>query len=330
MLDFSKIYNSIGDKFPSRFHEKLELKLRYAGVEANTLTWLGARVLLVILFSLIGFLGYITLLDRTGYGIGIAISILLLILFGGLVYINIYFMLVNRTTKVERVLPDFLMLIVSNLHAGMTPYAAFVQAARPEFGPLYSEVKEAAARVGGKRSLDAALLALSDRFDSEIFRKTVNLFLKGIKAGGQLAKLLTANAEEIRRIQDLRAELISTTKTYTVFLAFIVIIVMPFLLSVGVNFLNTFVSIKSQIGTPEPGTQAVPIFSGEISITPQQMRDIAMIALGVTCLLAAMFMGIVRAGKAIYGLKYYPLLVVASIISFFITQEIVGKIITVG
>ena len=174
------------------------------------------------------------------------------------------------------------------------------------------------------------MLALSDRFDSEIFRKTVNLFLKGIKAGGQLAKLLTANAEEIRRIQDLRAELISTTKTYTVFLAFIVIIVMPFLLSVGVNFLNTFVSIKSQIGTPEPGTQTVPIFSGEISITPQQMRDIAMIALGVTCLLAAMFMGIVRAGKAIYGLKYYPLLVVASIISFFITQEIVGKIITVG
>ena len=44
----------------------------------------------------------------------------------------------------------------------------------------------------------------------------------------------------------------------------------------------------------------------------------------------SMFMGIVRAGKAIYGLKYYPLLVVASIISFFITQEIVGKIITVG
>ena len=328
-MDFSKVYNSIGDKFPRKIHEKLETTLRYAGVEANTLTWLGARVLLILLFSIIGFMGYLTLLDREGYTVALIIFSLLIILFSSIVYINLYFMIVNRTNKVERVLPDFLMLIVSNLHAGLTPFTAFVQAARPEFGPLYSEIKEAAAKVGGKRSLDTALLVLSDRFDSELFRKTVNLYLKGIKAGGQLAKLLIANAEEIRKIQDLRAELISTTKTYTAFLGFIVVVVMPFLLGVSVNFLTTFVSIQSQIGTPDTATTTVSIFSGQFSIRPEQMQNNAMIALAITCLLASMFMGIVRTGKPIYGLKYYPLLIIGATIFFLITQEIISKIITI-
>ncbi len=325
-MDFSKIYNSIGDKFPTGIHKYLETKLRYAGVEANTLIWIGERALLIILFSIAGFMGYLDL-DKN-YVNALAIFILLLVLFSVLIYINLFFMVVGRTNKVEKSLPDFLMLIVSNLHAGMTPFAAFVQAARPEFGPLYYEVKEAAARVGGKRSLDAALMTLSNRFDSEVFRKTVNLFLKGIKAGGQLGKLLAANAEEIRKIQDLRAELISTTQTYTVFLAFIVVIVMPFLLGVSANFLSTFISIKSQVGVPQDGAKAISIFSGNIGVTPQQMQIIAITALSITCLIASMFMGVVRNGKPLYGLKYYPFLIAAALIFFFITQAIIGNVIT--
>jgi len=289
---------------------------------------LGERVLLIILFGVVGFMGYLNL-DKN-YINATIIFVTLILLFSILIYINLFFMIVNRTTRVERLLPDFLMLIVSNLHAGMTPFAAFVQAARPEFGPLYYEVKEAAARVGGKRSLDAALITLSDRFDSEVFRKTVNLFLKGIKAGGQLGKLLAANADEIRKIQDLRAELITTTKTYTVFLAFIVVIVMPFLLGVSSNFLSTFISIKSQVGIPQEGVRAVSIFTGNVGITPQQMQAIAISTLVITCLIASMFMGVVRNGKPLYGIKYYPFLIVAALLFFFITQSVIGNIITLS
>lgn len=325
-MDLSEMYLNIGGRFPDSIHNSLETRLRYSGVETNTRIWLGVRTLLILLFSLAGFMGYINL-DKAGYGIATIVFIIVLILLSGLVYINLFFMVADRTTKVEKSLPDFLMLVVSNLHAGMTPFAAFVQAARPEFGPLYYEVKEAAARVGGKRSLDDALIALSNRFDSEVFKKTVNLFLKGVKAGGQLAKLLSANADEIRRIQDLRAELISSTKTYTVFLAFIVVFVMPFLLGVSVNFLSTFTTIQAQVGAPESGVLSVPIFSGKINITPPQMQAISLFALAATCLFASLFMGIVSVGKPLYGIKYYPFLVVAAFILFFVTQQIISRLV---
>lgn len=329
-MDFSKFYNGLGDKFPNSTHKSLEVKLRYAGIEKSTALWLGSRFLLIFLFSFLGLLGYINFIDKNNYFAAISIFAILLMLFGALVYVNLFFAVMNRTTKVERSLPDFLMLIVSNLHAGMTPFAAFVQAARPEFGPLYYEVKEAAAHVGGKRSLDAALIDLSSRFDSEVFRKTVNLFLKGVKSGGQLAKLLSTNAEEIRRIQDLRAELISSTQTYSVFLAFIVVFVMPFLLAVGVNFLNTFITIQSQIGSPDTAVQSISIFSGKVGITAEEMKSISIFSLAVTGLFASFFMGIVRSGRALYGLKYYPILVSAAFISFLITENILAKLITLG
>lgn len=328
-MDLSKIYNGIGGRFPAGMHRSLETRLKHAGVETNTRTWLGARILLILLFGLVGFMGYLNF-DKTGYGLAAAIFFIVFMLLSSLVYINLFFMVVDRTTRVEKALPDFLMLTVSNLHAGMTPFAAFVHAARPEFGPLYYEVKEAAAHVGGKRTLDDALVALSDRFDSEVFRKTVNLFLKGVKAGGQLAKLLNANAEEIRKIQDLRAELIATTKTHVIFLAFIVITVMPFLLGVGVNFLETFTVIQSQVGSPDSATQSVPMFSGKINVTPEQMKTIAIAALAVTCLFASLFMGVVGVGKPVYGLKYYPFLIAVSLIVFFVTQSIISRIVTLG
>ncbi len=329
-MALEKLYKSIGTKMPKSVHNWLAQKLRFAGTDVSTEHWFGSRFAIIFLFSLLGALGYLVY-SKKAYLVATGVFLVLMALLSLLVYVNLFFAITSRTKKVEEVLPDFLMLVVSNLHAGMVPFIAFVQAARPEFGPLYDEIKGAAARVGGKRSLDAALLDLSTRFDSELFKKSVNLFLKGIKSGGQLAKLLSENAEEIRRIQDLRAELITTTQTYTIFLAFIVVIVMPFLLGVSVNFLNTFTEIRSQVDRPDASaSQAVAIFSGEFGITPEEMKSIGFVTLVITCLIASMFMGVVSSGKMLYGLKYYPILLIGSLIFFVLTQEVLRSLISIG
>ena len=325
-MDFSKIYKTLGNKFPQRLQGYIQTKLTYAGIDTEAGLWIGSRFLLIALFGLAGMIGYLNL-DRFGYakamGIFLAVSVVLM----AIVYIRLFFAITKRTAAVERVLPDFLMLIVSNLHAGMAPFSAFIEAARPEFGSLYHELSDAASRVGGKRSIDAALIALSERFDSEIFRKTVRLFLKGIKSGGQLAKLIASNADEIRRIQDLRAELITTTKTYTIFLGFIVVVVMPFLLGVSASFLQTFTAIQSQVSA---GNQTTTIFTGKIGVTPKEMEIIAIATLAITSLFASLFMGIVSVGKPVYGLKYYPFLIVGALIFFFMTKSVLAKIIILG
>ena len=133
------------------------------------------------------------------------------------------------------------------------------------------------AKMGGKGSIAEALLDVSENFDSPILRRTVTLFAKGVGSGGQLVRLLNSSAEEVRRIQDLRAELISATRTYTIFLSFIVILVMPFLLAVSTNFVLVFVQPRGEHQRSDildcPREPKMPSFSGKILITADDMTE---------------------------------------------------------
>jgi hypothetical protein len=242
-------------------------------------------------------------------------------------YLLLYFQIADRTSEVEKVLPDFLLLTVSNLRAGMPPFTAFVHAARPQFGPLYEEVKFSTAKAGGTASLVDALNEISDYFDSQVLKRTVNLFTKGIKSGGQLSKLLNSCADEIRRIRDLRAELNTSTRTYTIFLGFIIIVIMPFLLSVSTQFVTIFLALQPTDTDLDIENMAnIPSFSGKILITPEEMIAVSIATLLVTSLFVSGLAGIISKGKALYGVKYFPVFALASIVAFIIARMFIGGI----
>ena len=312
--------------FGSKFLSSVKQKLIYAGVSKNPETWFGSAIIVTFLFSVIG-AGGTYLLSPTDKEVN-AVAVFFFIFVSTVVvnFIDVFFKITGRARKVEKILPDFLLLIESNLRAGMTPYNSFISAARPEFSPLYEEVRKLSNVVGAKISLDEALSSLSSKFDSQILRKTINLFSKGASAGGHLATLLFANAEEIRKIQELRQELISTTGSYTVFLGFIVIIVMPFLLSIAVHFLAVFTNIQSNVGVDlsKADTGTIVLFSGNLSIKPDEMKTIAFIALGITALFASILIGVIRVGKPLYGLKYFPIILIPALIAFSFGQELVS------
>src|SRR3989338_1305476 len=50
--------------------------------------------------------------------------------------------------------PGFLLLVSSNINAGMTPFNSFQVAARPEFGPLAEEIKYAVSKSLGTTSFN--------------------------------------------------------------------------------------------------------------------------------------------------------------------------------
>lgn len=323
-------FHRVGNALPKSVIKLFSTKLRYAGVRDDVRPWLGIRVLSALYIGYLLFFLYgatyrlLPTPENTAIllGIWLGTTILVLILF----YLKLYFAIADRAGRMEGVLPDFLLLMVSNLRAGMTPFAAFVRATRPEFGSLHDEVRLSAAAASGTASIVDALSKMQEYFDSRIFRRTIGLFAKGVKSGGQLARLLRSSAEEAQHIQDLRSELETTTRTYAIFLGFIIVIIMPFLLSISTLFVKIFLELRPEEVDLGPETAgAIPMFSGRIFITTDQMIMVSVATLIITSLLVSALAGVIRKGRAIYGVKYFPLFAIASVLFFFLARMFVGK-----
>jgi hypothetical protein len=311
-------------------------KVRVTGVRVDIQELVGSWVFIDIMFGLVATLGYVLLIHGLSapwkiidyvaavefFFIGFVVAIIALEL-------SMYYAMRNRTSDMEKVLPDYLLLIASNMRAGMTPFTAFVRAARPEFGALSKEVILAASKLSGTASLNDALDELATRFDSMILERAVVFFKKGVRSGGQIAALLVASAEEIRKIQDLRAELIVATKTYSIFLGFIVIIIMPFLLSLSTHFIEMFLTIREQtIGSTDNLSRSIPMFGGNILVTPDEMTSLAYLSLLITGVLISALVGIIIKGRALDGVKYFPVFAIASLIMFTLSKLVIGSMLS--
>lgn len=326
-------YRRIGSALPKGMVQVFKKKLVHAGIREDVETWLGKRVLLSLAIGMIAVVIYLIIYNpiasvETG-------SIALGLFFGSaipifmLAYLKLYFQIADRATALEKVLPDFLLLTGSNMRAGMSPLAAFVSAARPEFGALYEETRLSAGKASGTASIIDSLQEIQTYFDSQILKRTIGLFVKGIRSGGHLAKLLTSSADEIRKIQDLRAELTTTTRSYTIFLAFIVVLIMPFLLSVSTHFLTVFVKIQPEedIGSANM-VSGLPSFSGNVLITPDQMVLTSVIVLVLTSFLMSCLIGVISKGRLIYGVKYFPIFAVSSVCFYLLAKFVVGTLLS--
>lgn len=344
MIDLNGVYKRFGDFLPALLLEKIERAMLCSGAEGDVKAWAGAKFFVAFLFALAGALLPWTLLKYANIitlefetltlaaalpviGLSVLLGTLSFITAILLYYMHAFYVIDDRTKRLERVLPDFLLIVVSNLRAGMTPFAAFRAAARPEFGPLEEEIRVASAKAGASESLSEALRDLSKRFNSGSFQRAVEFFDKGIRSGGQLAKLLESSAEETRRLQDLKSELVATTRTYAIFLVFIVIAATPFLLAISTQFLAMFNQIQSetQAGASE---FSLPFFSTETSITQEFMIQLSMLTLIGTSLFVAALIGVIIQGQALYGAKYFPILAIISTGMFLLAKIIIASILS--
>jgi len=319
-------FRRMGSLIPKPILGHYARKLRFAGIRKDVRVWLGSRLLLAFFAGALLLAAYLALynpiatLESGSLAAGLFLGGFLLTL--ALAYMQLYYQIADRASYVERILPDFLLLTVSNLRAGMSPFAAFTHAARPEFGAFYDELLISTAKAGGRTSLPEALNEVSNYFDSAVLRRTVNLFSKGLKSGAHLAKLLTSIAQEVRRIQDLRAELTSATKTYTVFLAFILVCVMPFLLSISTHFVDVFLKINAEnrMSASDASASGLPVFSGNISITGADMAIISVTVIIISSFLVAILNGIITKGRTLYGVKQFPIYAIAAYIVYTISS----------
>ncbi len=340
------IYRRFAKLVQKPVYDRVSELLSYAGIYEETEIWMGSKLLIAILFGLVGALIPLSILRIFGfYDFEFASMTLnqivylatLSLMFGilfftstiALIYMHIYYLVHDRTRRVEEVLPDFLMMVAANLRSGMTPFSAFQSSARPEFGPLEKEVNIVASKSLGSESFTDALKDLNSRIRSDMLARTINFFEQGIKSGGKLATLLETTSEEIREMDELKRELMLNTKTYTIFLLFILLFGLPFLLAISSQFIATFTKIQAQVDETSifllrGGLVGEGIDVGFIGI-------ITLVLISGTSLLTGIMIGVIREGKLAYGLKYFIPLTFASLAFFIIfkilTESFIGQFI---
>lgn len=318
-----KLYYALGNLTPKRINRHIENMLDYSGVDMDARAWFGSVLLLSLLFGIAGLLFSWVVLEITSVAtlLLIAIVVFLFTLFS--LYLVLHFRVEDRRKRIESVLPDALQMIAANIRAGLTPLAALRTAARPEFGPLEEEVRYVTAKSLGIESFTDALKEMSKRIKSEILERTVNLFIVSMRSGGSLAVLLENAADDILESQELRRQLIAGTNMYIVFILFALLVGMPALLSISIEFVNMISSLQEK-GARTALSSEVGLGMG-VPVSAEFLFTISIVTLVATSFTVSMLIGVIHDGKELNGLKYAPYLIIISILVFMIVHGYVLK-----
>ena len=326
-----------------RNNDRLAKLLGYAGIETNPNIWFGSRLLTVLLFGIVGVLipfslfPYLNLQDFGLLGdasftirlvVSIAFGLFFALAASLLIYMHLYYLINERAQRVDAILPDFLLMVSANLRSGMTPYDAFQSSARPEFGPLQTEIIYVSSLSMGNESFSEALKELTATFDSTILRRVVVFFENGLKAGGKLAYLLETSAEEIRETEEMKRQMMINAKTYAVFVAFILVLGLPLLLAISTQFLTVFSKVQGSLGGGATATAGGISMAGlpapKMNIDVKFIDQLSYVLIIGNSIFTAILVGIISRGKVLFGLKYAPPLAFAALFFFFIFKTVIG------
>lgn len=310
----------ISNIVPRRMSRHMAKMLLWSGTHEEPRQWMGSVITFSSLCALVNFLGLWVVYEVTDPAVLLGTSLLAATVVMFIFYSLLYIRVEDRSRRVEYALPDMLQMVAANMRAGVTPIVALRMAARPEFGPLEEEIKYATTKALGVESFTDALAGIGETINSEVLERTISLFTTSLRSGGNISALLELVAEEIRSAQELRRELIASTNMYIVFILFTMIIGMPLLLSISIQFVTMVEDLQSK-----QGTQSILSHELGLSISPpisaSFIGQASYVLLILTAVLASMLVGTIHDGSKWYGLRFAPLFITASLIVFVLLRE---------
>ncbi len=321
--DSNFVYYLLGSLVPKGTRETFRRTLLHAGMTDEPQAWWGRTIVLSLLAGLAFLAAGYWLLKLSSpflaaaFSTGLAIGLVLM-------YVSVYVRVEDRRKRVERILPDHLQLVAANIRSGMTPVVALRTAVRPEFGILEEEIKYATTKSLGTENITDAMKEISRRIDSAVLERVVSLFAASLKSGGKLARLLESTAEDIRKGQELKAELVTSTKMYVLFVLFVVIIGTPVLLAISLRFIDMITALQTgTAATAEAGSAALGGFAVSVSLSKEFLSRISYFIVIANGILSAVLVGVIQEGRAMSGLKYAPFVVAATLAVFYVVQNYV-------
>ncbi|MAG47596.1 hypothetical protein CL617_03245 [archaeon] len=316
-----RFYTSLSRIIPLKYRELFSELLTYAGESRYSAEhYIGSTLFLSLLLFVIFVLANWSLYGKFG-GVFLIYGILAFIVVQFIAYLLIFFKAEDRTRRIENYLPDFLQLMSANIRAGMTPFQALKVSARPEFGPLKEEIDKVTVKALGVGSFSDALININKRIKSDILSRVLKLFTSSMKSGGKLASLLEELSIDISQTNSLKKDLSTTTKSYVMFILFIVLIGMPMLLAISLHFLESVsaINISGDVGF------GFSSLSSDGGITVSFLSNISAVVLIVTSILSSGLIGVIGAGKIQSGLRYSIFVILGSFVIFHIGRLLVSN-----
>lgn len=309
-----KIYQTLPEQIRGRFEDEAS----YLGKEVDkqvSLSFIAGMITLPLIMTY--FLGFNPLLmvlwGLVGFFSGPAIY-----------YLYLLIKVEEKMKRMERNIPDALKLVSSNLKSGQTLEESFIMSARDEFEPFASELKLTAKEIYAGKPPEDSLGDMKGRIKSGLFKETLKLLIDGLRSGGDKASLLRTSAEDIEQSLELRNEIKSSVRMYSIFIVLVACIGAPILFSISVQLSESTTEIWGDAEFDE--TQGMDTSAGidltfeEPDVDVELFRNFTFFALIVINNFAALIIAEIRTGKVRNGLKFGPFLTVLSIGIFLVTD----------
>lgn len=303
------ILNRVTSLLPDPYLDRIDEQARYAHIP-------GYRDITayILLFGTAVVAGgaYLAPLPRN---IRIAAGVTGFLIVLGLPYLLFSLLAERRRKSIERVLPDALLLISANIESGLTVDRAFLVSARDEFGPLAEDIRLAAMKMFGGEPVDEALKDLSESTNSELLEETLKLLIDGIHSGGEVSSLLESSAEDIRTSLQLREEIATNVRMYSMFIMIAAVIGAPLLFGVSTYLTETTSQLWASADVGAAPSLGFASFS-QPQVDVGFFRVFALAAITITNVFAALLISEIKNGNMKEGMKRVPVFVAVSLVAF--------------
>lgn len=258
------------------------------------------------------------------------------LLFAFIIYFWLNMIAESRARFVERILPDILQLISSNMKSGLTTERALLASARPEFGVFSEELKLASAKVMAGERIEEALSDIASRIKSPTMERSIWLMVQGIKSGGEVADLLSQLADDLREENALKEETKAEVSMYVLLVFVSAAFGAPILFGVSSYIVGVLAKqTENLVINPEqlqeitrrsPVGRLGSMGMGQLAITPEFATNFALITLAITCVCSSLVIGVINTGKEKNGVKFMPIITIMGISLFYIIRIVLDMV----
>lgn len=241
-----------------------------------------------------------------------------------LVYFYLDLKIYFRTKKMEEQLPDFLQVVSANLKGGMTFERALWAAIKPRFDILGSEMAKASKKVMTGYDVSKALTELSDKYNSLMLRRTVDLMISEVDSGGNVADLIDRLVDNLKETKALKDEMSASGIAYVIFISVITIVISPLLFALSFNLLALILKFLGQLSVATQTVAALPFAFSRVNVNPEDFRTFSIVAIFMISLFSSLIVSIVEKGDMKAGLKYIPIYIFGSMAFYLFFIKMLG------
>ncbi len=320
-------YENVSALIPRPVIEAFARQLLYADVRLEARRFVGFLAVYALITSLVvaGVLAALLKIPPAYSFLGFFVGLL------GIPYLLLSLTADSKGQFVEKVLPDALQLIASNIRAGLTTEKALLLSARPEFGPLERELKRASSVIMSGTPVDFALKDMPARIKSGVLEQTVWLLSRGINSGGEISDLLIQLSNNLREQNALREEEKADVSTYVILIFFSAGVGAPALYGVSSFIVQVMTAQRPNISGLSGAIPAAGGVSGFVSSmlsAPKSTITVDFVVFFIELMIlfgsffSALILGVINKGKEKEGFKYLPFLLLVSFGMFFLVRSV--------